>query len=326
VAGPDRSLKDETLADWLEERGKELETTYGLKALGIEPDTHCPTGLRRLDDAGLLELGVATIVLGHEGDGKSSLGLQFLEGCARGGYHAIGFWPEDPKRFVSDRVFSPLVGESAARLRRCRVDDVSGIPARLRQARTESANWTSRIGVCDRRLTSKQAIAELKRRWTPNHRLVVFDYAQVFGDHAGSESSITQNISEFVWDANEFAKDHNAAVVILSQVRREVKERGRKLFDDWKFRNQNKPPTAEAVEGYRPLSGDGHYAPSALGQKARSALSWFRPHLWLREHGADVKDDVCEAMIIKNNYGETKVTVRLKWNGPLTRISDPRDT
>lgn len=323
-SGQTGKTHDATLEDWLEERGKELDETYGLAALGIEPDTHCPTGLRRLDDAGLLELGVATIVLGHEGDGKSALGLQFLEGCARGGYHAIGFWPEDPRRFVSDRVYSPLVGESAARLRRARVDDIQGIPARLRNARQSASEWTKRIGVDDRRLTWKQSLAELERRWTDKHRLVVFDYAQVFGD-TGSDEKITQNISDFVWNANEFAKQKNAAVVILSQVRKEVKARGRAMFDQWRYRNEGKAPTAEAVEGYRPLSGDGYYAPGALGQKARSVLSWFRPNQWLREHGADVPDNVAEALIVKNNYAESKINIRLRWHGPTTRISDPRD-
>ena len=153
---------------------------------------------------------------------------------------------------------------------------------------------------------------------------MVFDYAQVFGD-TGSDDKITQNISDFVWGANEFAKKRNAAVVILSQVRKEVKARGRAMFDQWRYRNEGKAPTADAVEGYRPLSGDGHYAPGALGQKARSALSWFRPNLWLREHGADVPDNVAEALIIKNNYGESKINIRLRWHGPTTRISDPRE-
>ena len=70
-SGQTGTRNDETLNDWLNQRGKELDETYGLAALGIEPDTHCPTGIKRLDDAGLLELGVATIVLGHEGDGKA---------------------------------------------------------------------------------------------------------------------------------------------------------------------------------------------------------------------------------------------------------------
>lgn len=222
---------------------------------------------------------------------------------------------------MADRVYASALGESAARIRRGRLDDVSRVSARLSAARGSCGDWASRIGVDDQRLGPKQAITELKRRWTPQHRLVVFDYAQVFGD-TGNDESITQKISDFVWDANEFAKAHNAAVVILSQVRKEVKARGRQLFDQWRYRNQDREPTTEAVEGYRPLSGDGYYAPGALGQKARAVLSWFRPGLWLREHGADVRDDSAECMIVKNNYGESKMTIRLHWHGPTTRITD----
>lgn len=326
MSGSDRkqtNAKDETLADWLEERGKELDETYGLAAFGVEPVTHCPTGIRRLDDAGLLELGVATIVLGHEGDGKSALGLQFLEGCARGGFDALGFWPEDPRRFVADRVYAPIIGESATKLRRARVDDPGSIPERLKVARRNNEDWTKRIGVCDRRLTPESAIAELRRRWTKVTRLAVFDYAQVFGDEG--DDGFSSELSGFIWNTNEFAKDVNGAVVILSQVRGKVKERGRKLFDDWKWNHKTEQPTASAVEGYRPLSGDAAWAPGAMGQKARSILSWFRPNSWLREHGASVPDNVAEALVIKNNYGESKQLVRLSWDGPTTRISDPKE-
>lgn len=325
MAGPGQRSNEETLSDWLEAREQELRQTYGEAALGIEPSTHCPTGLRRLDEAGLLELGVATIVLGHEGDGKSALGLQFLEGCARSGFDALGFWPEDPRRFVADRVYAPLINESATKLRRVRVDDPGTIPQRLLTARREAEPWTSRIGVCDKRLDGDQALAELRRRWTKNTRLGVFDYAQVFGEE--SDDKFSAGLGNFIWKTNEFAKEVNGALVILSQVNSRVKARGRKLFDEWAWGRKDeghREPTASSVEGYRPLSGDGAWAPGALGQKARAVLSWFRPHAWMREHGANVLDDVAECLVIKNNYGESKQLVRLRWHGPTTRITDPK--
>lgn len=315
---------DETLEDWVQARGQELEEAYGLVSLGITPTTHCPTGLKRLDDAGLLELGVATIVLGHEGDGKSALGLQFLEGCSRAGFGALGFWPEDPRRFVADRVFSPVLGESASRIRRGRIDDPATVPARLRAAKTEVGPWAKRIGVTDKRMTSSEIISTMKRRWTTNHRLAVIDYAQVLSAEQ-DEKSVERVITRLVWDSNEFAKEHSAAVVILSQVRRERKLEGQMRFNEWLKRNWGKPPTADAVEGYRPMSGDGQWAPNSLGQKARSVLSWFRPNSWLREHGASIEDNVAEAMLLKNNYGIAKEVIRLRWHGPTTRISDPKD-
>lgn len=308
-----------TLANWLADRAAELDTQYALAALGDPPVTHCPTGLARLDNAGLLELGVCTVVLGHEGDGKSALGLQFVRGAASAGYDVQAYWPEDPRRFVADRVLAQDIGESAQSLRRLRVKDAG---ARVGAAVAE-AGWAERVTVDDRRLDSMGLVEAIRERWTAGTRLVLVDYAQVMGGEA-DEKSVERVITRLVWNLNELAKERNAAVVLLSQVRTDVKERGRRLFDSWQYRNQGKRPTEQAVEGYRPMAGDGQWAPAALGQKARAVLSWFRPRFWLKQHGVSVDDDLAEALIIKSNYGPAAEAMRLTWHGPTTRITDPK--
>lgn len=311
----------ETLADWVQERSKELDSQYRAVAGGETPILHCPTGLRRLDDAGLLERGVCTVLLGHEGDGKSALGLQFLEGCAKAGYDAQAYWPEDPRRFIADRLLSQSLGESASKLRRLKMDGPN-IPERIKAAQIQQESWARRVVVDDRRLDSHLLVSSILGRVGPNTRLVVVDYAQVLGSER-DEKSVERVISGAVWALNEVAKTHNIAVVLLSQVRTRVKERGRDTFDRWRYKNTGeiKP---EAVEGYRPLSGDGQWAPAALGQEARAVLSWFRPGQWMKMHGADVADDKGELLILKSNYGPAMETLTLKWHGPTTRITDLR--
>lgn len=314
-------MKQETLADWLGSRSEELDSQYRAVAGGETPILHCPTGLRRLDDAGLLELGVCTVVLGHEGDGKSALGLQFLEGAAKAGYDCQAYWPEDPRRFIADRVLSQSLGESASKLRRLKIEGVD-VPERIRAAQAEANSWAHRVVVDDERLESAVLIQRIKGRVGPSSRLVLVDYAQVLGAER-DEKSVERVISGAVWALNEVAKNHNLSVVLLSQVRTRVKERGREQFDRWRFKNSGeiKP---EAVEGYRPLSGDGQWAPAALGQEARAVLSWFRPGQWMKMHGADVKDDKGELLILKSNYGPSMEALTLNWHGPTTRISDNR--
>jgi replicative DNA helicase len=313
----------ETLADWLGSRSTELDKLYRDAAKGIIPVTHCPTGLARLDNAGLLELGVCTVLLGHEGDGKSALGLQFLEGAAKAGYDCQAYWPEDPRRFVADRILSQGLGESASKLRRLKVEQGKiSVPERIQAALKASEVWARRIVVDDRRLESGELVSTIRSRLTPSTRLVLVDYAQVLTSEQ-DEKSVERVITKVVWDLNEIAKAANIAVVLLSQVRTRVKERGRETYDRWRNKNQG-APTEEAVEGYRPLSGDGQWAPGALGQKARAVLSWFRPRLWLRMHGADVDDNVGQLLILKSNYGPSMDTLTLTWHGPTTRITDPR--
>jgi replicative DNA helicase len=311
----------ETLADWVSARGAELADQYQDKAAGFTQVLHCPTGLARLDAAGLLELGVCSVVLGHEGDGKSALGLQFLEGAARAGYKCQGYWPEDPKRFIADRVLSGMVGESASKLRRLKVD--GDVPSRLKAATASATDWARRILVNDQRLESRELIEAIRRNHTQDTRLVLVDYAQVLSSET-DEASVERVITRAVWDLNEFSKDKNCAVVLLSQVRTKVKERGRDVFDSWRRRNPTGPIQAEAVEGYRPLAGDGQWAPNALGQKARAVLSWFRPRSWMKMHGADVQDNLAELLILKSNYGPAMEVLKLHWDGPTTRITDPK--
>lgn len=314
-------MAQETLATWLESRGAELETQYNAAADGNVPVLHCPTGLRRLDDAGLLELGVCTVLLGHEGDGKSALGLQFLEGAAKAGYDCQAYWPEDPRRFVADRVLAQGLGESAAKLRRLKIAGFDVVD-RIKAAVRDSLAWAGRVVVDDHRLESGELIKAITGRITPNTRLVLVDYAQVLSSET-DESSVERVITKVVWELNELAKKYNIAVVLLSQVRTKVKERGRDTYDRWRYKNQGSI-TPEAVEGYRPLAGDGQWAPNALGQKARAVLSWFRPGLWMKMHGADVPDNKGELLILKSNYGPSMDTLTLAWDGPTTRVTDPR--
>lgn len=311
----------ETLADWLGSRSKELDSQYRAAADGQTPILHCPTGLRRLDDAGLLELGVCTVVLGHEGDGKSALGLQFLEGAAKAGFDCQAYWPEDPRRFIADRILSQSLGESASKLRRLKIEGPR-VPERLEAARKEGQCWAQRVVVDDRRLESNILVSSIRGRMGPNTKLVLVDYAQVLSSER-DEKSVERVISGAVWSLNELAKLYNIAVVLLSQVRTRVKERGRDTFDRWRFKNPGDILPA-AVEGYRPLAGDGQWAPAALGQEARAVLSWFRPGQWMKMHGADVPDNKGELLILKSNYGPSMETLSLGWHGPTTRITDPR--
>lgn len=312
-----------TLSEFVNDRVGELSDLYRITAAGgVPPIVHVPTGIQRLDDAGLLERGVATMLIGHEGDGKSALLLQFLEGAARAGFECQGYFLEDPARFTADRVISPVIRESAFSLRRGRVSSPAAVPARLKRAGEEIDAWGHRVKCSFGRLNSRQLWDRVREWLTPNTALVVIDYAQAFGGR-DSESGMVETMRNLFWDANRLAEDRNLAVVVASQCRREVKERGRAWFDRWKYRHPDEVPTVEAVEGYRPMPGDSMWS-SEAGMRARAVVSHFRPNLWLRQHQVEVPDTVCEEMIIKGNFGPTAVPIRLDWHGPTTRITDPR--
>lgn len=151
---------------------------------------------------------------------------------------------------------------------------------------------------------------------------MVVDYAQAF-DAEADERSVERVVARLAWRLNELAKRTGAAVVLLSQVAKEVLQRGRRWYEGWLFHHRGEPPTAEAVEGFRPGAGDLQWS-TKLWQAAKQGLFLFRPNSWMRSLGADVRDDVMEVSIGKGNFGPTNEILRLGWDGPQARIFDPR--
>lgn len=283
---------------------------------------HVSTGLSRLDAAGLLEPDILTAVGAHAGDGKSAFALQLLEGAARAGHHAIGFFLEDPARLVADREIARNLRVSAFALRRLGLrDEAAALQARLAGALREST-WAKNVTVSDA-LVSTDVLFEQIEAWrTSKTRLVVVDYAQAF-DAEADEKSVERVVARLAWRGNELAKRHGISVVLMSQVRREVMERGRRWFESWRWKNPGADITVEAVEGFRPLAGDLQWS-SALTQRAKQIISLFRPGSWIRSLGGHAADDTMEVTITKGNFGPANELIRLAWDGSQARLSDPR--
>lgn len=321
--GPDAgsSGDDETLHGWLATRARALAEQYRARDDGDPPLVHVPTGIPRLDAAGLLEPGILTAVGSHAGDGKSAFALQLAEGAARAGLDVQAYFLEDPGHLVADRELAKRLGVSAFKLRRLSVDaEAAAVASRLSAAVRGAEEWARRVRVSDRLMPTDDLMEDIRRRWTDSTRLVLVDYAQAF-DAEGDERSVERVIARLAWRLNTLAKGTGAAVVLFSQVRREVLDRGRRWYENWRFKNQGETPTAEAVEGFRPNSGDLQWS-SALQQRAKQVVYLFRPGNWQRSLGANVPDDVMELSIDKGNFGPNKEILRLGWDGPQARVFD----
>lgn len=311
-----------SLHDWLDTRAVGLATQYAAKDRGDSVLLNIPTGISRLDGAGLLEPDILTAVAAHAGDGKSAFALQLLEGAARAGHHGIGFFLEDPARLVADRELARSLGVSAFKLRRLNVGGDSIAP-RLRAA-VRDAEWARNVTVSDSLVPTDVLFEQIQKWIVPGRtRLVVVDYAQAF-DAEHDEKSVERVVARLSWRANELAKRYGLSFVLMSQVRREVLDRGRRWYENWRWKNQGADLTPEAVEGFRPLTGDLQWS-SAISQRAKQILSLFRPGNWMRSLGADCKDDTMEISIVKGNFGPSNELIRLGWDGPQTRIFDPRE-
>lgn len=310
-----------TLADWLERRGDELGQQYAARDAGDPPLTFVPTGLPRLDARGFLEKGVLTVFMGHPGDGKTCLSLQLLEGAATAGLEAQGYFTEDPARMVSDRVFAKTMGESAFSLRRLTIaEDAAAVTARLAAVQTEVHGWASKVLMDDVYHPPGELLEAINDRWTDGTKLVVVDYAQAFTPE--SDEGMERMLAGLCWDLNQFAKRRDAAVVLMSQVGRQVIERGRRMFEQWRYRNPGAEPEPQMVEGFRPGPGDIQWMTTAAQQRCRSMGSIFRPGFWMQVVGATAVDNTMEICAVKGNYSgaDPSKVVTLGFDGATGRI------
>ena len=309
------------LSEVVRERNEELALLYEKKEAGEDVELqYISTGLSSLDKLGLLEKGILTIIGGDPGVGKSAWAVKLLEAASKQGFSPQGYFFEDPMKFVADRITSKAIGESAFKLRRIELDD-DDIPARLRSV-ADGLSWLSDVSIEDTLTSSTNLLELLDAEVTEETGLVVIDYAQAF-DAEDNEKSVERVIARLAWGLNQLAKSKNVAVVLFSQLKTEVRDRGNKWYENyrWKTGQEADAESPEAIEGFRPRSGDLQWS-SALMQRAKQILYLFRPGAWLRSFGVNAKDDEVQVQIDKGNYGPNKQIVRFKWDGAICKISE----
>lgn len=311
------------LSDIVTSRNELLARLYEDKMAGKEIELqYIPTGLSALDKLGLLEKGVLTIIGGTPGAGKTAWAVQLLKAAAECGYSPMGFFFEDPLEFLADRITSAAIGESAFQLRRLTLLD-DDIPERLRLV-TKALPWLQYVSIDDALIDTKQLVKKLFDTVTEDTGLVVIDYAQAF-DAEDDERSVERVIARLAWSLNQLAKARKVAVVLFSQLKAEVRDRGNKWFENTRFKTGAEPgPTSyEYVEGFRPRSGDLQWS-SALTQRAKQIIYLFRPGELLRSFGVAAKDTIVQVQIDKGNFGPNKEIVEFIWHGPTGSITEKK--
>lgn len=262
-----------------------------------------PTGIADLDKYGGLELGILTVIAGHTGDGKSILKLHLMEHAARSGLPVLVIDFEDPAAKTADRSLSAKTGLAAFKIGRLNFDQAES--ERLALAADEIQEWGKRIT----HVAGLQTAAAVKKIMAdnPQARLVMVDYAQALPTSGGM--SLERVIAELSWDLNIDAQKNNRAVVLFSQVKREVEDRGQAQF----ARTNN-------INGYRPGPGKSDLQwSSAMGDRAKALWYIFRPGRWARKHGQSPADNTMEIIVDKANFGKEGLVV-VGFDGELGRI------
>lgn len=217
---------------------------------------------------------------------------------------------EDPTAKTADRAFSQVTGINNRLLGLLDIEEFD--VRRLDAAIEEIRGWASKVSHQAGLIPVADALRAMREF---DGDLVLLDYAQAFPEDSGA--TMERTIAKFAWEANKLAQDKNIAVVVFSQITREVEERGNRIFERAKYRD----PDRIDVSGFCPSGPSDIAWAKALGERSKELGYIWREGRVARRLGASVKDNRMRIIWAKVNFGEEKDMV-FEFDGPTATIRD----
>lgn len=299
-----------TLADTINARLAEIKRALDDRAQGIVVDPFVPTGLAKWDENGGLIRGILTVIGAATGEGKSIVKLQLARGAAQKLNKVCMVDFEDPANKTADRAFSGVTGINNRLLGLLDIDEFD--VSRLEVAAAEIGTWASHVQHHVGLLDTARCLKIMRES---DADLILVDYAQAFPQN--EDETMERTIAKFAWEANDIAQKKNCAVVVFSQIIRDVEQRGEQTYARAKFRN----PDACDVSGFCPNGLSDVAWAKSLGERCKELLYIWREGRIARKKGANVPDNKMRILAGKVNFGEEK-DILLRFDGPTATISD----
>lgn len=301
---PDAAI---TIGEAIRDRFQQLEQMVRDRAEGRVTLAGAPTGVEKLDRMlGGFRWGLACIVCGRPGMGKSSLALGVADANTGVGHGVHEFSLEDTRDTRADRAVSRLSGVSSQSMQRGQLtyEDMY----RVREA--AGILWKRKNWLVDDRsgISAEEIVRSVRRRARDNGtQVVIVDYLTLLRrpSHVKSELEWHTHSMNVLADA---AKQDNMAYVVLAQLNREVERRPdkRPLLSD--LRQTGEERAKQVIALYR----GSYYGAPKKGVD-------YEPPDELPPEGDDWEGRV-DLLVLKNQNGETGI-VRARWDGPTTTIS-----
>jgi replicative DNA helicase len=316
VADRDGEIEPQrTFADTVNDRLAKLRDVLDRKARGEKVELYIPTGLRDWDERGGLERGILTVIGAGTGDGKSMVKLHLAREAAKRGYRVLMLDFEDPGAKTADRSLSTVAGIDNRVIGSVCFDEFDY--ERLEMAATEIGEWAARIrhhtGLIDTKATLAIMASE---RWD----LILIDYAQVFPEDA--DRNMERTIKDFSWAANQVAQQQDCAVVIFSQLKAEVEQRGYKIYEQWKVWGAKTNPNQPDISGFCPTGLSDVAWAKALADQSKCLLYLWRPGRRAQKLGyKKVKDDRLKVICGKVSFG-SEDDLEFEFDGPTATLRD----
>lgn len=241
-------------------------------------DPRIPTGLPSLDEilGGGLYKGTVTVVAGRPSHGKTSLGSQmmdyFISKLQKTG---LIFSLEMPKEQMATRMLYSKAKVSEAMLHSKKATDEDY--DRLNETMTLMSEYRERLIIDDQSTTPERIMSSMMR----NHRkhnldIVMLDYIQ---DVTFPDSYSHNDLANFVKRMTKYCKEHMITLILISQLRRDVDNRGDK-----------RPNMSDLSESKK------------LEEVASHAISVYRDDVYTMDDSE--KPGITEIRVMKNRYGK----------------------
>lgn len=252
------------------------------------------TGLIDFDRHGGIDRSILTVIGAPTGEGKTIFKQHLQEHNAKAGLKVLDLSFEDPPHKTADRTFANLTGLDSSKLDHA--DDVT--LQRLKLVYDTTKEWANRIEYHYGLKTADECLEIIS---ASKADLVQVDYAQAFPD---GERGLERTIADFAWALNADAQRNTRAVIIYSQVRAEVEQRGLRQLESSRRRGGGVD-----VSGFRPASVSDLAWSNALGQRAKGLGFLFRPGRYRRRFGEADPDNRLELNWPKRNFAKEGVVV-----------------
>lgn len=285
-----------SLFDIIEATNASLVDDYERREQGEIVSSNYSCGIQSVDESGFGERGIVSIIQAQAGEGKSTWARQLIYGAVNhGGLEPIFYPFEDPEYQIGVSYTAKELGVSGWDLKR---GAATGSVIKNITSATNNLQWTEKCAVVPEKVHHAEMLRQLDSAMAanPRRRYAIVDYLQAF-DAEDDEKSVERVVARVTWGLSEIAKKYNATIVAFSQVKPEVRARGKAIFDGYmrsaQFKGEKMEPGEHLVIGFRPNKGDGMWS-SALYHYAKDIRSWWRPNHWLKEMGFQS---------VRDNYG-----------------------
>lgn len=299
-----------TLADTINARLAEIKDGLYRRSIGEVVTPYVSTGIKSWDRNGGILRGILTVIGAQTGEGKSIVKLQLARGAAQDLNRVCMVDFEDPAGKTADRVFSGVTGINNRLLGLLDIEEFD--LTRLDAAVKEISGWAARVEHHVGLLDTKTCLDIMRKT---DADLILVDYAQAFPED--DDKTMERTIAAFAWEANEIAQKKNCAIVVFSQIIREVEQRGYRIYERAKFRD----PEAIDVSGFCPGGLSDISWAKSLGERAKELGYIWRENRIAKKLGANVKDNRMRLVWGKVNFGEEK-DILLEFDGPTATIRD----